>query len=68
RYLKSIGCSYMEFIPVVERCGGNGLAQPQGKHIAMTPWSVDSLQYGRFLNAVSDIWIREDIGDIGIQL
>lgn len=34
----------------------------------MTPWSVDSLQFGQFLNAVFDIWIREDIGDIGIQL
>ncbi|EKL1746106.1 anaerobic sulfatase maturase [Salmonella enterica] len=68
RYLKSIGSRYMQFIPLVERCGENGLAQPQDKHIAMTPWSVDSLQFGQFLNAVFDIWIREDIGDIGIQL
>ncbi|MBR7381923.1 anaerobic sulfatase maturase, partial [Klebsiella pneumoniae] len=58
RYLKSIGSRYMQFIPLVERCGENGLAQPQDKHISMTPWSVDSLQFGQFLNAVFDIWIR----------
>lgn len=43
------------------------LAQPQDKHIAMTPWLIDSLQFGQFLDAVFDIWIREDIGDIGIN-
>ncbi len=34
----------------------------------MTPWSVDSPQFGQFLNAVFDARIREDIGDNGIQL
>lgn len=57
-----MGSSYMQFIPLVERCRENGLTQPQDKHIEMMPWSVDSLQFGQFLNAIFDVWICEDTG------
>ncbi len=69
-YLKSIGSRYMQFIPLVERAANEEgmLAHPQDGQTAMMPWSVDGLQFGKFLNAIFDIWIREDIGDIGIQL
>ncbi|EGD5502861.1 anaerobic sulfatase maturase [Salmonella enterica subsp. enterica serovar Kentucky] len=69
-YLKSIGSRYMQFIPLVERAANKDgmLAHPQDEQTAVTPWSVDGLQFGKFLNAIFDIWIREDIGDIGIQL
>ncbi|MDA8517918.1 anaerobic sulfatase maturase [Citrobacter sp. Igbk 16] len=71
QYLKSIGSRYMQFIPLVERCSASEdgrLAHPDDKQITMMPWSVDSLQFGHFLNAIFDVWIREDIGNIGIQL
>lgn len=72
QYLKSIGCRYMQFIPLVERIGDDAgeisLAHPTDQQAMMTPWSVDSAQFGHFLNAVFDVWLREDIGHIGIQL
>lgn len=69
-YLKSVGSRYMQFIPLVERKmeSENALAHPHDRQIIMTSWSVDALQFGHFLNTIFDIWIREDIGDIGIQL
>lgn len=69
-YLKSVGSRYMQFIPLVERAaeGESGLAHPQDRQTVMTPWSVDAVSFGHFLNTIFDIWIREDIGDIGIQL
>lgn len=70
-YLKSIGSRYMQFIPLIERSaeeGGIGLAQPEDEQTRMMPWSVDSLQFGHFLNAIFDVWVRNDIGDIGIQM
>ncbi|EMU1128515.1 TPA: anaerobic sulfatase maturase [Citrobacter koseri] len=69
-YLKSVGSRYMQFIPLVERKmeSENALAHPHDRQTIMTPWSVDALQFGHFLNTIFDIWIREDIGDIGIQL
>ncbi|HGY1191948.1 anaerobic sulfatase maturase [Citrobacter sp. Cb008] len=71
QYLKSIGSQYMQFIPLVERRSDNSdaeLAAPCDKQTKMMPWSVDSLEFGHFLNAIFDIWIREDIGNIGIQI
>lgn len=69
-YLKSVGSRYMQFIPLVERGvqSEGALAHPRDRHSIMTPWSVEALQFGHFLNAIFDIWVREDIGDIGIQL
>lgn len=72
QYLKSIGCSYMQFIPLVERISQDdsdiSLAHPDEKQAVMTPWSVDSIQFGHFLNTIFDVWLREDIGHIGIQI
>ncbi|WP_312412720.1 anaerobic sulfatase maturase [Pseudescherichia sp.] len=70
-YLRSLGSRYMQFIPLVERQSDNGssmLAHPREGKVNMMPWSVDAKQFGYFLNAIFDIWIREDIGEIGIQL
>lgn len=70
-YMKSIGSRYMQFIPLVERRAegdGIGLTHPEDGQTRMMPWSVDSLQFGHFLNAIFDVWIRNDIGDIGIQM
>lgn len=70
-YLKSIGSRYMQFIPLVERSaeeGGIGLAHPEDGQTRMMSWSVDSLQFGHFLNAIFDVWVRNDIGHIGIQI
>lgn len=67
-YLKSIGSRYMQFIPLVERGGDTGLAHPVDKQTVMMPWSVDPIEFGHFLNAIFDVWIRNDIGDVGVQI
>ena len=71
QFLKSIGSRYMQFIPLVERRSASNnsmLATPADKQAEVMPWSVESLAFGQFLNAIFDIWLRQDIGDIGIQL
>lgn len=71
QYLKNIGSQYMQFIPLVERRSDNSdieLAAPSDKQTEMMPWSVDSIEFGHFLNAIFDVWIRKDIGKIGIQI
>lgn len=72
RYLKSLGSQYMQFIPLVERRSKTSdtasLAHPQEPQAEMMPWSVGSLAFGEFLSTIFDVWIREDIGDISVQL
>lgn len=75
RFLKEVGSGFMQFIPVVEQVSKSpapsGLllihtASPEGVSIA--PWSVESLQYGRFLRAIFDEWVRHDVGRQFVQL
>ena len=34
----------------------------------MTEWSVEAIQYGRFLCAIFDEWVRRDVGRVFVQL
>ncbi len=73
-FLKEIGSRYMQFIPVVERISGKAdspldLAAPgYDDSAAVTDWSVEPVQYGNFLCAVFDEWVRKDVGRIFVQL
>jgi len=58
-FLKEIGSRFMQFIPIVEKIGG------QLKTISKS--SVDPVQYGQFLNTVFDEWVKEDVGSIFVQ-
>lgn len=58
RYLKTLGSAFIQFIPLVER----------SEKGAVTPESVLPAQFGAFLKSVFDIWVREDIGHIFVQL
>lgn len=42
-------------------CGG--ASQPP-----VTPWSIEAEQYGTFLCAIFDEWVRQDVGKIFVQL
>ena len=66
RFLKSIGSRYMQFIPIVERIADSPgddlleLVAPEFDGRAqVSKWSVGSAQYGRFLCAVFDEWVRK---------
>lgn len=74
-FLKEIGSRYMQFIPIVERervnrdDGGLNLISPDFKGKAkLTEWSVEPLQYGIFLQEIFDKWVRNDVGNIFVQI
>jgi uncharacterized protein len=57
RFLKEMGSGFMQFIPVVERVADQ-----------VAEWSVEPLQYGKFLNAIFDEWVRHDVGRFYVQI
>jgi uncharacterized protein len=81
RFLKDIGSTYHQFIPLVERLPdaaardlGLDLATPpppDGNDPAagaqVTPWSVLPIDYGNFLIAIFNEWVKQDIGRIFVQ-
>ncbi|EJX08867.1 regulator of arylsulfatase activity [gut metagenome] len=72
-FFKEIGCHYIQFTPVVERFyrhpDGRLLASPIDGAIAeLTDFSVTPEQWGDFLCAVFDEWVKNDVGDYFIQM
>lgn len=80
KFLKGIGSRHMQFIPIVER-RPNAAAQALGLDLStppdlengdadpdMMPWSVQARDYGNFLNAIFDTWVRKDVGKVFVQL
>lgn len=76
-FLRRFGSGYLQFIPLVERAGPPGT--PDGLTLAgppdpaagdapVTDWSVLAEQYGEFLVAVFDTWVRRDVGRVFVQL
>ncbi len=65
-FFKSIGAQYIQFSPVVERLDptSNLLASAQQTVGELTSWSVPALEYGKFLTAIFDEWVRYDVGRI----
>ncbi len=75
RFLRANGSGFMQFIPIAERASqgatadGLVLISPQFQGAAeVTPWSVEPLQFGRFLCAIFDEWVRRDVGKCFVQL
>ena len=74
-FLKEIGSNYLQFIPIVERIAkepdeaGLELVNPEFNGAAkVSNWSVGAAQYGRFLCAVFDKWVRSDVGKRFVQI
>ena len=74
RFFKEIGCRYLQFAPVVERLAphpdGSSLCLPEeeGEAMQLAPFSVKPEQWGDFLCAVFDEWVKEDVGTYFVQL
>jgi len=75
RFLRDAGSGYMQFIPIVERVAG--VPGPEGLHLIspswrnsadVSEWSVEPLQFGKFLCAIFDDWVRRDVGQYFVQI
>ena len=67
-FFKSIGCRYIQFAPIVERLTpDDDIASPiqAGK---LADFSVSPEQWGEFLCRLFDLWVKEDVGKVFIQL
>ncbi|MCA8869454.1 MAG: anaerobic sulfatase maturase [Rhodobacteraceae bacterium] len=71
RFLRGLGIDFIQFIPIVERSTGCGLAAAPQVDMdpgnSVTPWSVSPRAYGKFLCDVFDTWFRKDIGKVFVQ-
>lgn len=74
RFFKEIGCQFIQFTPIVERIRKNEpklkLATVENKEeeIEIASFSVNPKKWGEFLCAVFDEWVKEDVGEIFVQL
>ena len=74
RFLKEVGSGFMQFIPIVERIAespadGLTLIGPgYATRAQVSAWSVEPVQYGRFLNSIFDEWVRHDVGRHYVQI
>jgi uncharacterized protein len=82
-FMRTHGVRHIQFIPVVKRLpaaadGAIGLTLhgPGGKVLApalpgtaasLTEWSVLPADYGNFLNAIFDAWVRRDVGTLHVM-
>ena len=69
-------CSpYIQFIPLVERDAAARLKPPANggrlpileREPTVEPWTVEPLQFGKFLCEIFDRWVRRDVGRTFVQ-
>lgn len=73
RFFKEIECRYIQFTPIVERIlprkDGRYLASPMdAQDIPLADFSVLPAQWGDFLCAIFDEWVRNDVGEYFVQI
>jgi uncharacterized protein len=65
RFLRDeVGTQFIQFIPIVERDNQSGFQEGE----RVTERSVTGRQYGAFLIAIFDEWVRRDVGRIFVQI
>ena len=79
RFFKGEGIEFIQFIPIVERMPdvnsthlGLRLAGPAAlekveQHFDVTPWTVIPEEYGDFLIAIYEEWVRHDVGKVFVM-
>ena len=60
-FFKTLGANYITFLPLVEK-NNNGV----GEEVSQA--SVPALEFGLFLSAIFDEWVKKDIGAVKIQI
>ena len=73
RFFKENGCQFLQFTPIVERLtrheDGRTLASLADKNeISLSEASVAPEQWGYFLCAIFDEWVRKDVGKIFVEI
>ena len=73
RFFKENGCQFLQFTPIVERLtrheDGRTLASFADKdEISLSEASVAPEQWGYFLCAIFDEWVRKDVGKIFVEI
>ena len=69
-FLKSIGSRYMQFMPVFEYVSyiNNNVVSPGDDNSSLATWSVNSMEYGRFMCDIFDYWVKNDVGAYFVNL
>ncbi len=79
RFFKEAGIRYIQFTPVVEREADEAtnviklwLAGPAQldrleRNTRVTPWTVEPEDYGDFLIAIYEEWVRKDVGSMFVM-
>lgn len=72
-FFKENGCQYLQFTPIVERLtkhqDGRTLASlADDKEIPLADFSVTPEQWGNFLCAIFDEWVRNDVGKMFVEI
>ena len=68
-FFKSIGAKFIQFTPIVERRVNGRLASAEDDGTdEVTDMSVTPDQWGDFLCAVFDEWVKADVGEVFIQI
>ncbi|MCU0598202.1 MAG: anaerobic sulfatase maturase [Desulfobacterales bacterium] len=79
RFFKHEGVEFIQFAPIVERLAdqtgkdlglrfaGPALLNQEEKQTELTPWSVVAEEYGDFLIAIYEEWVRHDVGKIFVM-
>lgn len=73
RFFKENDCQFLQFTPIVERLtrheDGRTLASLADKNeIPLSEASVAPEQWGYFLSAIFDEWVRKDVGKIFVEI
>ncbi|MBR6774276.1 MAG: anaerobic sulfatase maturase [Bacteroidales bacterium] len=69
-FLKSIGSHYMQFMPVFEHVNpmNNNIVCPDDEKSELTSWSVEPMEYGKYMCDIFDYWVKHDVGDYFVSL
>ncbi|MFR9620588.1 MAG: anaerobic sulfatase maturase [Rikenellaceae bacterium] len=74
RFFKSIGSTYMQFLPAVEHVIDKEgyhrplIVSPESENARIAEWSVTAKGYGKFLIDIFDEWVINDVGSYYVQM
>ena len=70
QFMKNIGSRYMQFMPVLEYVNtiNKNIASPDDDNSSLAEWSVNPLEYGKFMCDIFDYWVKNDVGSYFVNL